>query len=163
MRDLSRPIRAIADHRRAKDVGKMGVGSLFARKRREQAEVSSQYSGGVRSWNGKEECTGVLNIDLTDGGNWGPETQPIGYASIQERWRGPQVDGGHPEPCRRAQQIGRQDEMRRAVQVARFVVLPQGTVRIDGELTRTRKAATTGSSRKNIMNIITRSTRIGAA
>ena len=124
---------------RAKDVGKMADGSLFAPKYVEnKLKFFPNILEVVVFGNGKEECTAFINIDLTAVGNWA-ERNNIGYASYQELARHTQVMDtiqGHVEEVNRSVA---QDEMLSGCQVHRFVVLHKELDADDGELTRTRK------------------------
>jgi len=76
---------------RAKDVGQMAGGSLFAPKYVEnKLKFFPNILEAVVFGNGKDECTAFINIDLTAVGNWA-ERNNIGYASYQELARHPQV------------------------------------------------------------------------
>ena len=124
---------------RAKDVGKMANGSLFAPKYVEnKLKFFPNVLEAVVFGNGKEECTAFINIDLTAVGNWA-ERNNIGYASYQELARHPQVMDtiqGHVEQVNASVA---EDEMLSGCQVHRFVVLHKELDADDGELTRTRK------------------------
>ena len=124
---------------RAKDVGRMASGSLFAPKYVEnKLKFFPNILEAVVFGNGREECTAFINIDLTAVGNWA-ERNNIGYASYQELARHPQVMDtiqGHVEEVNAS--IA-QDEMLSGCQVHRFVVLHKELDADDGELTRTRK------------------------
>ena len=74
---------------RAKDVGKMANGSLFAPKYVEnKLKFFPNILEAVVFGNGRDECTAFINIDLTAVGNWA-ERNNIGYASYQELARHP--------------------------------------------------------------------------
>ncbi|MCH2165257.1 MAG: AMP-binding protein [Marinovum sp.] len=124
---------------RAKDVGQMASGALFAPKYVEnKLKFYPNILEAVVFGNGRDECTAFLNIDLTAVGNWA-ERNNIAYASYQEL-------AGHPEVLAQieghiaevnASVAG--DEMLSGCQVHRFVVLHKELDADDGELTRTRK------------------------
>ena len=124
---------------RAKDVGQMADGSLFAPKYVEnKLKFFPNILEAVVFGNGREECTAFINIDLTAVGNWA-ERNNIGYASYQELARHPQVMDtiqSHVEDVNRSVA---EDEMLSGCQVHRFVVLHKELDADDGELTRTRK------------------------
>lgn len=124
---------------RAKDVGKMADGSLFAPKYVEnKLKFFPNILEAVVFGNGRTECTAFINIDLTAVGNWA-ERNNIGYASYQELARHPLVMDqiqGHVEEVNAS--IA-EDEMLSGCQVHRFVVLHKELDADDGELTRTRK------------------------
>ncbi|WP_415404614.1 AMP-binding protein [Tateyamaria sp. SN3-11] len=124
---------------RAKDVGKMASGALFAPKYVEnKLKFFPNILEAVVFGNGRDECTAFINIDLTAVGNWA-ERNNIGYASYQELAQHPQVLAtikGHVEDVNTSVA---QDEMLSSCQVHRFVVLHKQLDADDGELTRTQK------------------------
>ncbi len=124
---------------RAKDVGKMADGSLFAPKYVEnKLKFFPNVLEAVVFGNGRDQCTAFINIDLTAVGNWA-ERNNIGYASYQELAQHPQVLAtiqSHVEEVNRSVAA---DEMLSGCQVHRFVVLHKELDADDGELTRTRK------------------------
>ena len=124
---------------RAKDVGQMADGSLFAPKYVEnKLKFFPNILEAVVFGNNRDECTAFINIDLTAVGNWA-ERNNIGYASYQELARHPQVMDtiqSHVEDVNRSVA---EDEMLSGCQVHRFVVLHKELDADDGELTRTRK------------------------
>jgi long-chain acyl-CoA synthetase len=124
---------------RAKDVGKMADGSLFAPKYVEnKLKFFPNILEAVLFGNGKSECTAFINIDLTAVGNWA-ERNNIGYASYQELARHPQVMQQVQEHVEAVNVSVAQDEMLSGCQIHRFVVLHKELDADDGELTRTRK------------------------
>ncbi|AXI48229.1 long-chain fatty acid--CoA ligase [Sulfitobacter sp. SK012] len=124
---------------RAKDVGKMADGSLFAPKYVEnKLKFFPNILEVVLFGNERSECTAFINIDLTAVGNWA-ERNNIGYASYQELARHPQVMGQIQEHVEEVNASVAQDEMLSGCQVHRFVVLHKELDADDGELTRTRK------------------------
>ncbi len=124
---------------RAKDVGKMASGAMFAPKYVEnKLKFFPNILEAVVFGNGRDECTAFINIDLTAVGNWA-ERNNIGYASYQELAQHPQVLAtikGHVEEVNASVA---QDEMLSSCQVHRFVVLHKQLDADDGELTRTQK------------------------
>ncbi|MEO0669689.1 MAG: AMP-binding protein [Pseudomonadota bacterium] len=124
---------------RAKDVGQMASGALFAPKYVEnKLKFYPNILEAVVFGNGKDECTAFINIDLTAVGNWA-ERNNIGYGSYQELAQHPHVleaIQGHVEEVNRSVA---EDEMLSGCQVHRFVVLHKELDADDGELTRTRK------------------------
>ncbi|MDF1727300.1 MAG: AMP-binding protein [Sulfitobacter sp.] len=124
---------------RAKDVGQMADGSLFAPKYVEnKLKFFPNILEAVVFGNGKTECTAFINIDLTAVGNWA-ERNNIGYASYQELARHPQVMATIQSHVEEVNESVAQDEMLSGCQVHRFVVLHKELDADDGELTRTRK------------------------
>ncbi|MBW4962812.1 AMP-binding protein [Sulfitobacter sp. CW3] len=124
---------------RAKDVGKMADGSLFAPKYVEnKLKFFPNILEAVVFGNGRSECTAFINIDLTAVGNWA-ERNNIGYASYQELARHPQVMDQIQSHVEEVNASIAEDEMLSGCQVHRFVVLHKELDADDGELTRTRK------------------------
>ncbi|MGA9412686.1 MAG: AMP-binding protein [Roseobacter sp.] len=124
---------------RAKDVGQMADGSLFAPKYVEnKLKFFPNILEVVVFGNERTECTAFINIDLTAVGNWA-ERNNIGYASYQELARHPQVMDTIQSHVEEVNASIAQDEMLSGCQVHRFVVLHKELDADDGELTRTRK------------------------
>ncbi len=124
---------------RAKDVGKMANGGLFAPKYVEnKLKFYPNILEAVVFGNQREECTAFINIDLNAVGNWA-ERNNIGYASYQELAGHPQVletIKSHVEEVNRSLA---DDPMLAHCQVHRFLVLHKELDADDGEMTRTRK------------------------
>ena len=124
---------------RAKDVGKMADGKLFAPKYVEnKLKFFPNILEAVVFGHEREQCTAFINIDLTAVGNWA-ERNNIGYASYQELAGHPQVlemIRGHVEEVNRSLA---DDPMLSHCQVHRFLVLHKELDADDGEMTRTRK------------------------
>ncbi|MCC0062751.1 MAG: long-chain fatty acid--CoA ligase [Defluviimonas sp.] len=124
---------------RAKDVGKMADGRLFAPKYIEnKLKFYPNILEAVVFGAGREMCTAFINIDLTAVGNWA-ERNNIAYASYQEL-------AGHPKVYEMIQshveEVNRSvadDPMLSGCQVHRFLILHKELDADDGELTRTRK------------------------
>ncbi|MEM6372036.1 MAG: AMP-binding protein [Pseudomonadota bacterium] len=124
---------------RAKDVGKMASGALFAPKYVEnKLKFFPNILEAVVFGNAREECTAFINIDLTAVGNWA-ERNNIGYASYQELAQHPQVLATIKAHVEEVNTSVAQDEMLSSCQVYRFVVLHKQLDADDGELTRTQK------------------------
>ncbi|MEM6306163.1 MAG: AMP-binding protein, partial [Pseudomonadota bacterium] len=124
---------------RAKDVGQMADGSLFAPKYVEnKLKFFPNILEAVVFGNGRDECTAFINIDLTAVGNWA-ERNNIGYASYQELARHPQVMDTIQAHVEEVNASVAEDEMLSGCQIHRFVVLHKELDADDGELTRTRK------------------------
>ncbi|MEW9919840.1 AMP-binding protein [Marimonas sp. MJW-29] len=124
---------------RAKDVGQMADGSLFAPKYVEnKLKFFPNILEAVVFGNGRDECTAFINIDLTAVGNWA-ERNNIGYASYQELARHPQVMNTIQSHVEDVNASVAEDEMLSGCQIHRFVVLHKELDADDGELTRTRK------------------------
>jgi len=124
---------------RAKDVGKMADGSLFAPKYVENKlkfypNVLEVVLFGANS----ERCVAFVNIDLTAVGNWA-ERNNVGYASYQELAGHPLVLDmiqGHIEEVNASLA---DDAMLNGCQIHRFLILHKELDPDDGEMTRTRK------------------------
>ena len=124
---------------RAKDVGQMQSGALFAPKYVEnKLKFFPNILEVVVFGNQRAECTAFINIDLTAVGNWA-ERNNIGYASYQELARHPQVMDTIQSHVEEVNRSVAQDEMLSGCQIHRFVVLHKELDADDGELTRTRK------------------------
>lgn len=124
---------------RAKDVGKMADGSLFAPKYVEnKLKFYPNILEAVVFGAGRDRCTAFINIDLTAVGNWA-ERNNIAYSSYQELAGHPRVHDmikGHVEDVNRSVA---QDPMLSGCQIHRFLILHKELDADDGELTRTRK------------------------
>jgi len=124
---------------RAKDVGKLSDGSLFAPKYIEnKLKFSPSIKEAVAFGGGREFVTAMLNIELASVGNWA-ERNNISYGSYQEL-------AGHPLVCAMIEK--HVDEVNRALsrepimakaQIKRFLILHKELDADDGELTRTQK------------------------
>ncbi len=124
---------------RAKDVGQMADGSLFAPKYVEnKLKFFPNILEAVVFGYGRDECTAFINIDLTAVGNWA-ERNNIGYASYQELARHSQVMDTIQAHVEEVNASVAEDEMLSGCQIHRFVVLHKELDADDGELTRTRK------------------------
>ena len=124
---------------RAKDVGKMADGALFAPKYVEnKLKFYPNILEAVVFGAGRDRCTAFINIDLTAVGNWA-ERNNIAYASYQELAQHPRVLDMVQEHVEEVNQSVAQDDMLSACQVHRFLILHKELDADDGELTRTRK------------------------
>ncbi|MBM2575202.1 AMP-binding protein [Jannaschia sp. Os4] len=124
---------------RAKDVGKLASGALFAPKYVEnKLKFYPEIYEAVVFGAGKDRCVAFLNIDLTAVGNWA-ERNNIAYSSYQELAGHPQVLDtlqAHVEAVNRSVA---EDEMLSGCQVHRFLVLHKQLDADDEEMTRTQK------------------------
>ncbi|KUF12765.1 AMP-binding protein [Pseudoponticoccus marisrubri] len=124
---------------RAKDVGKMADGALFAPKYVEnKLKFYPNILEAVVFGAGKERCVAFINIDLTAVGNWA-ERNNIAYASYQELAGHPQVLDMVQSHVEEVNASVAQDDMLSGCQVHRFLILHKELDADDGELTRTRK------------------------
>ena len=124
---------------RAKDVGKMADGSLFAPKYVEnKLKFYPNILEAVVFGAGKERCTAFINIDLSAVGNWA-ERNNIAYSSYQELSQHPRVLDMIEDHVSEVNVSVAADPMLAACQVHRFLVLHKELDADDGEMTRTRK------------------------
>lgn len=124
---------------RAKDVGKLTDGSLFAPKYIEnKIKFFPEIREAVAYGDGRDYVAMMINIDLDSVGNWAERNNVI-YASYQEL-------AGHPDVYamikRRVDETNRllaQEPRMSGAQIKRFLVLHKELDADDGELTRTQK------------------------
>jgi long-chain acyl-CoA synthetase len=124
---------------RAKDVGKLKSGALFAPKYIEnKLKFYPNIKEAVAFGQGEDMVTVFVNIDMTAVGNWA-ERNNVAYASYQELANHPDVYKiieGHVNEVNRSL-AG--EPMMAAAQIHRFIVLMKELDADDGELTRTQK------------------------
>lgn len=124
---------------RAKDVGKMASGALFAPKYVEnKLKFYPNILEAVVFGSGRDHCCAFVNIDLTAVANWA-ERNNVAYGSYQELSQHPEVlrtVGAHVAEVNESIAC---DEMLSGCQIHRFLVLHKELDADDGELTRTRK------------------------
>ncbi len=124
---------------RAKDVGKMADGNLFAPKYVEnKLKFYPNILEAVVFGAGKERCTAFINIDLTAVGNWA-ERNNIAYSSYQELSQLPAVLDTIRDHVNAVNKSVAEDPMLAGCQIHRFLVLHKELDADDGEMTRTRK------------------------
>jgi len=124
---------------RAKDVGKMADGRLFAPKYVEnKLKFYPNILEAVVFGNDRDYCTAFVNIDLNAVGNWA-ERNNIAYGGYQELSQHPQVLDMIQAHIEETNQSIAQDPMLSGCQVRRFLVLHKELDADDGEMTRTRK------------------------
>ncbi len=124
---------------RAKDVGKMADGNLFAPKYVEnKLKFFPNILEAVVFGAGRDRCMAFINIDLTAVGNWA-ERNNIAYSSYQELSQHPQVLDQISAHVAEVNASVAQDPMLAGCQVYRFLVLHKELDADDGEMTRTRK------------------------
>ncbi len=124
---------------RAKDVGKLNDGSLFAPKYIEnKLKFFPEIGEAVSFGHGRDFATVMINIDLTSVASWA-ERNNVVYGSYQEL-------AGHPQVYDiirgRVDEVNRQlasEERMAGSQIKRFLVLHKELDADDGELTRTQK------------------------
>lgn len=124
---------------RAKDVGKLTDGTLFAPKYIEnKLKFFPNIKEAVAFGDKRDFVTVMLNIELTAVGNWA-ERNAISYASYQELAGHPKVYdliAKHVDAVNET--LSRETRMAGA-QIKRFLILPKELDADDGELTRTQK------------------------
>ena len=124
---------------RAKDVGKMASGAMFAPKFVEnKLKFYPDILEAVVFGADKENCVAFINIDLGAVGNWA-ERNNIAYASYQELAGHPQVLGSIQSHIEEVNKSVADDSMLSGCQIHRFLVLHKELDPDDGEMTRTRK------------------------
>lgn len=124
---------------RAKDVGKLTSGALFAPKYIEnKLKFYPNIKEAVAFGDGRDFCTVFINIDLTAVGNWA-ERNNVPYASYQElAANGDVYDiiSGHVAEVNSA--LAQEGDIGQS-QIKRFLILHKELDADDGELTRTQK------------------------
>ena len=124
---------------RAKDVGKMADGRLFAPKYVEnKLKFFPNILEAVVFGNGRDRCTAFINIDLTAVGNWA-ERNNIAYSSYQELAGHPRVYETIARHVAEVNASVAQDAVLSGCQIHRFCILHKELDADDGEMTRTRK------------------------
>nr|WP_325250116.1 AMP-binding protein [Amylibacter sp.] len=124
---------------RAKDVGKMSDGGMFAPKYVEnKLKFYPNILEAVVFGNNREKCCAFINIDLSSVGNWA-ERNNIAYSSYQELAGHPQVMATVQEHVEAVNRSVAEDEMLSGCQIHRFCILHKQLDADDGELTRTQK------------------------
>jgi long-chain acyl-CoA synthetase len=124
---------------RAKDVGRLNNGALFAPKYLEnKAKFFPEIREAVAFGQGKDFVTMFVNIDLTSVGSWA-ERNNVSYASYQELAAHPQV---YDMIARRLDEMNRtlaEEPRMGESQIRRFLILHKELDADDGEMTRTQK------------------------
>jgi long-chain acyl-CoA synthetase len=124
---------------RAKDVGKLASGQLFAPKYIEnKLKFFPHIKEAVALGHGQDFVAAMLNIELASVGAWA-ERNGVLYASYQELAGNPrvyQMIERHVDEVNRA--LAREPAMAGA-QIRRFLILPKELDADDGEVTRTQK------------------------
>lgn len=124
---------------RAKDVGRLKDGTLFAPK---YIENKLKFYPNIREvvayGDGRDFVTVMLNIDLTAVGSWA-ERNNVAYASYQELAGHPLVYDMLEKNVAEVNRSLAADKMMAGAQIRRFLVLHKELDADDGELTRTQK------------------------
>ena len=124
---------------RAKDVGQLNDGTLFAPKYIEnKLKFFPNIKEVVAFGHERDYCAAFINIDLEAVGNWA-ERNGIAYASYQELAALPQVYEQIQAHVEETNRLLSQEERVAGSQIKRFLLLHKMLDADDGELTRTSK------------------------
>ncbi|GAC1518440.1 MAG: AMP-binding protein [Collimonas sp.] len=124
---------------RAKDVGKMAGGTLFAPKYIEnKLKFFPFIKEAVVFGNQREQCTVFINIDMDAVGNWA-ERRNLAYSSYTDLAAQQAVYGLIGDCVEKVNADLVQDPLLAASQIHRFLILHKELDADDDELTRTRK------------------------
>jgi long-chain acyl-CoA synthetase len=124
---------------RAKDVGHLGDGTLFAPKYLEnKLKFFAHIKEAVAFGDGRDEATAMINIDSQAVGDWA-ERKGIPYAGYTDLAAKPQVRDLIRECVEKVNADLAADPKLAGSQIHRFVILHKELDADDGELTRTRK------------------------
>jgi long-chain acyl-CoA synthetase len=124
---------------RAKDVGKLNDGTLFAPKFIEnKLKFFPHINEAVAFGHGRDFVAAFINIDMTAVGDWA-ERRNIAYASYQELAAHPAVYDLVQGEIERVNRDLAADPRMAGAQIRRFLILPKALEADDGELTRTNK------------------------
>ena len=124
---------------RAKDVGKMSNGEMFAPKYVEnKLKFYPNILEAVLFGKEKDKCVAFINIDLAAVGNWA-EKENIAYSSYQELAGHPDVYKMIEDHINHVNKDIAKDKMLSGCQIHRFLILHKELDPDDGEITRTRK------------------------
>ncbi|MEE1567054.1 MAG: AMP-binding protein, partial [Arenicellales bacterium] len=124
---------------RAKDVGKLNDGSMFAPKYIENKLKFFQYIKEVVAFGDQQDyAAALINIDLEAVSNWA-ERNNITYGSYQEIAAHQQVSSLIEDCIAKVNKDLAGDSHLRSSQIQRFIILHKELDADDGELTRTRK------------------------
>ncbi|MBO9535424.1 AMP-binding protein [Herbaspirillum sp.] len=124
---------------RAKDVGKMASGSMFAPKYIEnKLKFFPFIKEAVTFGNGREQCMAFINIDMDAVGNWA-ERRNLPYSGYTDLAANPAVYELVRECVEKVNADLAQDPLLADSQIHRFLILHKELDPDDEELTRTRK------------------------
>jgi long-chain acyl-CoA synthetase len=124
---------------RAKDVGKLNDGSLFAPKFIEnKLKFFPDIKEAVAFGDGRDHVAAFINIDLEAVGSWA-ERHGVAYGSYQELAARPEVYDAIREHVAQVNRDLAADPHLASSQIKRFLILHKELDADDGELTRTRK------------------------
>jgi long-chain acyl-CoA synthetase len=124
---------------RAKDVGKLNDGTLFAPQYIEnKLKFFPFISEAVCHGSDRDTVTAFINIDMEAVGNWS-ERRGISYTSYQDLAGRDEVYNQIKECVEQVNKDLAIDSELAGAQISRFLILPKALDADDGELTRTRK------------------------
>jgi len=124
---------------RAKDVGKMASGSMFAPKYIEnKLKFFPFIKEAVTFGNGREQCMAFINIDMDAVGNWA-ERRNLAYSGYTDLAANPAVYALLRECVEKVNADLAADPLLADSQIHRFLILHKELDPDDEELTRTRK------------------------
>jgi long-chain acyl-CoA synthetase len=124
---------------RAKDVGRLKDGTLFAPKYIEnKLKFFPNIKEAVTFGDNRDYVAAMLNIDLTAVGNWA-ERNNIAYASYQELAGHPMIYDMLEKDVAEVNRLLAEEEVMAGAQIRRFLILHKELDPDDGELTRTQK------------------------
>jgi long-chain acyl-CoA synthetase len=124
---------------RAKDVGRLNNGTLFAPKYIEnKLKFYPNIKEAVALGDGRDFATAMINIDLTAVGNWA-ERNNVVYGSYQELAGHPLVYDMIQKNVEEMNASLAREELMAGAQIRRFLILHKELDADDGELTRTLK------------------------
>ncbi len=124
---------------RAKDVGRLIDGTLFAPKYIEnKLKFFPHIKEAVAFGDGRDHATVMINIDIEAVGDWA-ERRNLGYAGYTDLAAKPEVYGLIRECIEKVNRDLAVDPKLANSQIRRFVILHKELDADDGELTRTRK------------------------
>ena len=124
---------------RAKDVGRLRDGTLFAPKYIEnKLKFFPNIKEVVAYGDARDFVTVMLNIELASVGNWA-ERNGIAYGSYQEIAAHPRVYALVAKHVREVNRALAREAQMAGAQIKRFLILPKELDADDGELTRTQK------------------------
>jgi long-chain acyl-CoA synthetase len=124
---------------RARDVGRLSGGTIFAPKYLEnKLKFSPHIKEAVCVGDGRAFVTALINIDLTSVGNWA-ERRNLAYTSYTDLAQKPEVYDLIRQEVERVNRSLLDEEALRAAQIRRFLLLHKELDPDDQEITRTRK------------------------
>jgi len=124
---------------RAKDVGRLNNGCIFAPKFLEnKLKFFSYIKEAVTFGNGRDDVAAFINIDVTAAGNWA-ERRNLPYSGYTDLAGKPEVYALIKECVEQVNRDLAADSHLLGSQIKRFLILHKELDADDGELTRTRK------------------------